>query len=306
MAVLQHATSGVRYPLASRMLVGRSHACGVQLSSQQVSGVHAELAWDGERWFVHDLGSRNGTLLDGQRLSPEQRQPLSVGSQIAFGIDTEQFVLIDASPPGLVAMADGGRLVHATGGLLSLPSEDEPEVTLLAQLDGRWLVETEQGIRPLVHHEQITAGGVDWRVHLPGAVQYTADADADEPMSIATVRLEFTVSLDEEHVEIRVGHGPRDTPLRPRAHDFFLLTLARARLDDQAQPDLAEAEHGWVYRQDLARRLQVDRNLINLWIHRARRQFSDAGVLDVAGLIERRTGSEQLRLGVAQLRVTRQ
>jgi pSer/pThr/pTyr-binding forkhead associated (FHA) protein len=302
MAVLEHALTGVRYPLASRMLVGRSHSCQLRLNSQQVSGVHAELAWDGERWLVHDLGSRNGTHLDGQRLTTEQREPLVQGSEIVFGTGPERFVLIDASPPGLVVVGDDGRVAHATGGLLCLPSEDEPEVTLLEQLDGRWQLETEQGVRLLADQEPISAGGIGWRIHLPSAVQLTDDG-GEGPMSVANVTLEFLVSRDEEHVEMRVQHEARSVELKPRAHDFFLLTLARARLADLEQPGLEQAEHGWVYRQDLARRLQIDRNLLNLWIYRARRQFADAGVLDVADLIERRLGAEQLRLGVPRLRV---
>jgi pSer/pThr/pTyr-binding forkhead associated (FHA) protein len=302
MGALEQVQTGARYPLASRTLVGRSHACQLRLDSQQVSGVHAELAWDGERWLAHDLGSRNGTHVDGQRLAPNQRQPLSQGSQIVFGTGKECFVLADASPPGLVATSDDGRLAHAVGGLLCLPSEDEPRVTLLEQLDGRWVLETEDDARPVAHEAQITVDGVGWRIHLPGPVQHTDEAGED-PMTVASVELEFTVSLDEEHVAMRVCRGSTGIALRPRAHDFFLLTLARARLEDQRQPHLDSAEHGWVYRQDLARRLQVDRNLLNLWIYRARRQFAEAGIVDVANLVERRLGSEQLRLGVPRLRV---
>lgn len=302
MAALEHALTGARYPLATRMLVGRSHSCQLCLSSQQVSGVHAEIAWDGERWFVHDLGSRNGTHLDGERLTPAQRRPLSQGSLVVFGTGGERFVLVDASPPGLVAISEEGALAHARAGLLCLPSEDEPDVTVLEQLDGRWQLETDEESRPLAHQDLVLVRGVGWRIHLPGAVQYT-DEGGDEPMSVANVTLEFHVSRDEEHVEMRVQHAARTIELKPRAHDFFLLTLARVRVADQLRSDLTAAEHGWVYRQDLGRRLQVDRNLLNLWIYRARRQFADAGVLDVANLVERRLGAEQLRLGVPRVRV---
>ncbi|MCX4246615.1 FHA domain-containing protein [Paraliomyxa miuraensis] len=302
MGVLEHASTGVRYPLASRMLVGRSHSCQLRLSSQQVSGVHAELAWDGERWIVHDLGSRNGTHLDGQRLSPDQRAPLAQGSLVVFGTGDEHFVLVDGAPPGLVAIADDGRLAHAIDGLLSLPSEDEPELTVIEQRDGRWRLETTDAQRSLSDQEPVMAGGTRWLVHLPGAVQRTADG-GEEPMAVSNVELEFQVSRDQEHVKMRVHHQGRSIGLRPRAHDFFLLTLARARIDDQRQPGLPSAEHGWVYRQDLERRLQIDRNLLNLWIYRARRQFTDAGVADVGDLVERRLDAEQLRMGVSRLRV---
>lgn len=302
MAALEHVPTGTRYPLAARVLVGRSHSCQLRLTSARVSGVHAELAWDGERWYLHDLGSRNGTRLDGQSLTPGDRQPLSRGSEILFGTAAERFVLVDASPPGLVVVADDGRLARADKGLLCLPSEDAPEVTLLQQLDGGWLLETDDDVRPLVHDERITAGGIGWHVHLPGPAQLT-DEGADEAMRVANIVLEFTVSADEEHVELRVRHGTSDIALRPRVHDYFLLTLARARLADRAQPHLPDVEHGWVYREELARRLDVDRNLLNLWIYRARRQFGEVGVLDVGNLVERRLASEQLRLGVARLHV---
>jgi hypothetical protein len=285
------------------MLVGRSHACQLRLDSQQVSGVHAELAWDGERWLVRDLGSHNGTHVDGQRLSHDQRQPLVEGSQIVFGTSKESFALVDASPPRLVASSDDGRLAHAEGGLLCLPSEDDPRVTLLEQLDGQWVLETEDDVRPLANQEQVTVGGVGWRIHFPGPVQHTADV-GDGPMTLDDIELEFLVSRDEEHVEMRVVRGTGSIMLRSRAHDFFLLTLARARMVDQREPGLEPAEHGWVYRQDLAHQLQIDRNLLNLWIYRARRQFAEAGVIDVARLVERRLGTEQLRLGVPQLRVS--
>lgn len=303
MAALEHALTGVRHPLASRTLVGRSRACQLRLDAQQVSAVHAELAWDGERWLVHDLGSRNGTHVDGQRITPDQRHPLSQGSQLVFGTGKESYVLADASPPRLVATSDDGSLAHAEKGLLCLPSEDHPLVTLLEQRDGHWLLETDDDVRPLADQEQITVAGVGWRIHLPGPVQHTDDA-GEEPMTVANVELEFTVSRDEEHVEMRVLRGASSIALRPRAHDFFLLTLARARLDDQRQPDLEPAEHGWVYRRELGRGLQVDRNLLNLWIYRARRQFAEAGVVDVSNLVERRLGTEQLRLGVPRLRIT--
>lgn len=304
MASLQHVETGVRYPLVARTVIGRSHSCQLRLSTPQVSGIHAELAWDGERWLVHDLGSRNGTSVDGRRLTPERWEPLSEGTQVAFG-SGERFVMVDASPPGLVALGSDGTARVATRGLLCLPDEDAPEITLAEHADGRWTLEDARGARVLEQQEHVRVGDIDWTIHPPGAVKHTTD-EAESVMSVDNVAIEFLVSRDEEHVLVRVEHDNERIDLRPRAHDFFLLTLARARLVDRERVDLDEAEHGWSYRDDLARRLQVDRNLLNVWIHRARRQFADAGVLGVARLIEHRRGAGQLRLGVARLRVVRQ
>jgi hypothetical protein len=42
---------------------------------------------------------------------------------------------------------------------------------------------------------------------------------------------------------------------------------------------------------------------LTLDIYRARRQFSDAGVVDSAQIVERRTTSRELRIGVERLSV---
>jgi hypothetical protein len=52
---------------------------------------HAELRRFGDQWLVVDLGSTNGTHLQGQRLEPHVARPLAPGSPVAIGDTT--FVL---------------------------------------------------------------------------------------------------------------------------------------------------------------------------------------------------------------------
>lgn len=303
MAVLECLNTGARYPLAARMLVGRSHTCDLRLMGAQVSGVHAELLWDGSRWVVHDLGSRNGTLVDDQPLAPQLRYPLGLGMQLVFGAPDQRFRLVDGTAPGLVAIADDDTMRQARGGMLCLPTDDDPQRTLIERKGVGWELEGADTPTPLHDRQRLEAGGQGWIIHLPAVAQNTEDGSA-LPLSIERLRLEFLVSRDEEHVQLVIYQDARRVELRPRAHDFFLLTLARGRRSDQAQDGLPEPEHGWVYREDLASSLRVDRTRINLWVHRARRQFADAGVVDVGGLIERRERSEQLRIGVRDLVVS--
>src|SRR6266704_4809363 len=52
--------------------LGRSPDCTVVLGGESagvVSGVHAELRYAGGEWRLADLGSRNGTFLNGRRLT---------------------------------------------------------------------------------------------------------------------------------------------------------------------------------------------------------------------------------------------
>jgi pSer/pThr/pTyr-binding forkhead associated (FHA) protein/S1-C subfamily serine protease len=53
--------------------------------SQVVSGTHARLIFESGGWWLEDLGSRNGTYLDGRRLVPTVRSPVRAGSVIRLG-----------------------------------------------------------------------------------------------------------------------------------------------------------------------------------------------------------------------------
>src|SRR5690348_4374546 len=60
----------VPFPLDGRPLVlGRECPGGASMDDPRVSREHAEVAFSPSGWQVRDLGSRNGTLVDGQRVS---------------------------------------------------------------------------------------------------------------------------------------------------------------------------------------------------------------------------------------------
>lgn len=50
-----------------------------------VSRLHSRLSRKGEQWFIEDLGSTNGTFLNGSKLPPHQKIPIHEGDTIAFG-----------------------------------------------------------------------------------------------------------------------------------------------------------------------------------------------------------------------------
>jgi hypothetical protein len=66
-----------------RMVVGRLQACEICLSDVNVSREHAAFEREGMGWAIHDLGSTNGTLVNGQRVS---RERLRDGDLIVIGI----------------------------------------------------------------------------------------------------------------------------------------------------------------------------------------------------------------------------
>jgi serine phosphatase RsbU (regulator of sigma subunit)/pSer/pThr/pTyr-binding forkhead associated (FHA) protein len=53
---------------AALTTIGRSSACEIQIADASVSRRHAEIVRRGDRFFIRDLGSRNGTLVNGRQV----------------------------------------------------------------------------------------------------------------------------------------------------------------------------------------------------------------------------------------------
>jgi predicted component of type VI protein secretion system len=67
------------------LVIGRDPACELPLAYERVSRQHAQVAYDGEQYYIIDLESKNGTYLGKTRLTPNvptpwpPDQPLRVG-----------------------------------------------------------------------------------------------------------------------------------------------------------------------------------------------------------------------------------
>ncbi|MDC0746523.1 FHA domain-containing protein [Polyangium mundeleinium] len=282
--------------------MGRHSACDVCVDERRVSAEHASLHWTGGRWELRDLGSRNGTLLGGQRLSPGERVPLAEGASFSLGGTSPTFVLIDDSPPGAAARhhSSGARRT-ASGGMLLLPDEELPLVSVFENGEGQWVAETGDDVQPVEDRQVITIAGEPWTLELPPRDTETWQSDIRSP-SLETIHLRLAVSQNEEQVAATVVMGRREEELPARTHHYLLVTLARAWLEDRDAP---AAKRGWLGREELCRMLATDVNKLNVDIHRARRQLAVLGVQNAAGLVERRPSTGELRIGVRSVEVVR-
>ena len=66
--------------------IGQGPRNDVVLDDDTVSTAHARLEYDSGAWRLVDLGSRNGTFVDGVRLTAEVPTPLNEGAALAFGL----------------------------------------------------------------------------------------------------------------------------------------------------------------------------------------------------------------------------
>lgn len=290
-----------RVTLDARVLVGRSPKCDLQLRHPSISGEHAILQWNGHTWGVRDLGSRNGTRVNGAPVDPSAGQVLVAGDALQFGHYPVEWTLeSDAAPEARAVCAESGETLRLEAGVLTLPSLDAPEAIVYPDPLRGWVFESlheERGVEDL---ETLTVAGRSWRLHLPVEHAETLGPQSFAPC-LAEVALVFGVSADEEHVQLEATVGQAVVDLGSRAHTYALLTLARLRMRDAADPDLAAAEHGWVYQEELLRMLRLTRTQLNLQVFRARKQFEDLAVQDGRTIIERRPDSRQLRLGTGLL-----
>jgi adenylate cyclase len=55
--------------LGEKLLVGRRSSCDIKLDFQNVSSHHCQLELREGYWFVRDLGSSNGTKVNGERVT---------------------------------------------------------------------------------------------------------------------------------------------------------------------------------------------------------------------------------------------
>lgn len=74
---------GKRYPIThSRTIIGRGSDADITVDDTGISRKHVEILWDGTRAQVNDLGSTNGSLLNG---TPVAKAPLAPDSVIDIG-----------------------------------------------------------------------------------------------------------------------------------------------------------------------------------------------------------------------------
>ncbi len=117
-----------------KTVIGRLPDCDIQLPSNMVSRKHANVIKDGASFILEDLGSGNGTFLNGQRL--EGSQKLKPNDRVKFGPMLMRF----DSDQDEDDSASSAVLQHAAQmGGVEVDDSDDSSSTIMGSLDSSTL-----------------------------------------------------------------------------------------------------------------------------------------------------------------------
>ena len=146
---------------ADDVLIGRHPECGVQLESNAVSRRHARVFVEGGGYAIEDLGSGNGTFVNGQKIEgPTQLKPQD---RIKLGPVLMRFEESGGGGPA-VEQNIGSTMVGV--------SMDDEDATIMASVDigggfGARGVKPEEKLKGVLEISRALAGSVDVEAMLP-------------------------------------------------------------------------------------------------------------------------------------------
>jgi pSer/pThr/pTyr-binding forkhead associated (FHA) protein len=121
------------FPLrGTRTVLGRAHDCDLRIPTRDVSRRHCEIEISSAAAIVRDLGSSNGTYVNGRRVAEATLNP---GDRLTVG--PVVFVLQIDGKPAEIRPADAAvpRSAAKPRAPVGTPEEDTEEVLDLEELD---------------------------------------------------------------------------------------------------------------------------------------------------------------------------
>ncbi|MHC2187224.1 FhaA domain-containing protein [Rathayibacter agropyri] len=99
--------AGTRHPITkARTVIGRGSDADITVDDSGTSRKHVEILWDGSRAQVHDLGSTNGSKLDGR---PVTQAPLAPEQTITIGRTSIVYRVVQGAAPARTDRPSSGR-----------------------------------------------------------------------------------------------------------------------------------------------------------------------------------------------------
>jgi hypothetical protein len=298
MARLTSLRDGSSVLLATDTRIGRAPGNDLLIPDGHVSSLHANLQWRGHGWLINDLGSTNGTFVDGRRLQDRERCPLQRGNRIGFGQVQPGWELTDdAEPRPFATNLETGQQVEMDGdGGIVLPGPTP--CVIYEDLEQGWSVET-GGVTTRLRADGLVLSGPGWKISLPppGPRESTMHGTL---FTLATVHLRLLVSRDQERVTVELQQGGPAKRIPPKEPFVLLWLLAKARLEDKGG---AEHDRGWADIEELVDFTGKAHRVVDEYVRRIGRYLTAAGIAEGTSIIEVNPGRRRLRIPPERLTI---
>lgn len=169
----------------NQMVIGRHPDCAIQIVNGTVSGKHAQIVKDGGGFFLEDLGSRNGTAINDDRIT--ERVKLTHNDLLKFGQAEARFedsasakqapsafdaAQMQAGGLGGVPVGDRDPVPAAATATLDIAVDAESEATITGALENKGRfgvldVNPEAKLKAVLDISSSLAGTVDLKALLP-------------------------------------------------------------------------------------------------------------------------------------------
>lgn len=205
--VLEGAKQGAKIAIKKpEFIIGRSQSCHLCAGSSAISRQHCMITRDEARVAIKDLGSRNGTLVNGNKIQGEVE--LTSGDEVTIGplkfLVAITAGLNNAKKPEVKSVAEA---VHRAAEK-SHSNIDDDEIS-------NWLLETSA----LSETQTIRIDDTNAAQQLREAAREEGNAD---PSESETKSLEPEKAAEEEHDDPKKKKGPGKLPkipVKPAAKD---------------------------------------------------------------------------------------
>ncbi len=304
MATLLNTESNLQTILRSQHIFGRhSVSSNTVLDNPEASRLQASIQWNGSCWVLQDTSS-NGTFINGKLINGGVKKRLEQGNRIQFGaLSACEWVFInDEAPQCMLVPLETGSSPIELNGIVVLPNDDSPEITLYQSPNGDWVCENESGVTTLEAGLKISTKDNNWYFVSADTFDSTKKAEKHPKTISDLIEVNFIVSKNEEHVSLSILFENILIDLGERTHHYLLLILARKRMADH-QLGLDKSEQGWIDKNLLSQQVGLDENYINIQIYRFRKQLIKArpSAMQLLQIIERRRG--ELRFALTSVNI---
>lgn len=97
LVVRQGSQAGMSFPITgNQMLIGREEGLDIILQDPEASRRHSRVSWQANQYVIEDMGSTNGTFVNGVQITTPQI--LNPGDSIGIGQTALVFQVSDAQP----------------------------------------------------------------------------------------------------------------------------------------------------------------------------------------------------------------